>query len=658
MRMLTIVSTLAVVLSHFNLGLAGQIWLGGYESLSVGVFDRDTSLLIDEIALGQYVEDVDFSADGNTAFVTPFTGNLIKVVDANTRRVTGDIDIGFVSEAQIERRPHSANLYIGPCDDNRPELLVIDGNTGTAIDLDSSAPGVQGIATPTSPWKMGFSPDGHFAYATSCEGVYPGEILKIDLEQNVFVKSIPFQGRAINSVAVSDDGTLAVVAGSGDDKAGIIDLTTDTEIGIHEFGSGVNDGVAIDKNRQRAYVLHYDYGTHSARVLGLDISDPTNPTLASTTTLDDPATPGGYIGQSLRRIDSLLYATLFDGPSGSEMVVLDISVEPPQVVTRQSFGDGAFSQVVLRPPSDVDRDGVPDIDDPCPADALDQCNVEGSTAGEVSADQGGTVETPDGSLVLDIDPGDLGADTTISATDTIVGNPEVDLTIGPDPGLGTAVRVYDLEPDGLQFDTPISLTITADVSELNADQRNNLDLYLLTDTDGDSVPDTFVSINAVCVVAEDPPGTFVASCTAENILHFSTYALVAPRDSDNDGVPDDFGGQVDLCRTQDATGFDVDDDGCIDSFSGLVDLVTKLVAEEVISQEIQNSLVAKISNAESSVEKDKICTAVNELDAFENQTDAQRGKKISDEAADRVVAYANSVGARLESELPDGDACN
>jgi len=123
-------------------------------------------------------------------------------------------------------------------------------------------------------------------------------------------------------------------------------------------------------------------------------------------------------------------------------------------------------------------------------------------------------------------------------------------------------------------------------------------------------------------------------------------------------VPDNFDGQVDLCPSQDATGFDVDDDGCIDSFSGLTDLVTKLVAEEVISEQMKNSLLSKIGNAESSMERDKICTAVNELNALENQTEAQRGKKISDEAADQVVAYSNSVSAYLQSELPAGETCN
>ena len=45
---------------------------------------------------------------------------------------------------------------------------------------------------------------------------------------------------------------------------------------------------------------------------------------------------------------------------------------------------------------------------------------------------------------------------------------------------------------------------------------------------------------------EVPPGTFIATCTAQ-VNHFSTYAIVAPLDSDGDSVPDSFDGQTDVC---------------------------------------------------------------------------------------------------------------
>jgi hypothetical protein len=202
--------------------------------------------------------------------------------------------------------------------------------------------------------------------------------------------------------------------------------------------------------------------------------------------------------------------------------------------------------------SDIDEDGAGDLCDLCPADPLNECNSEGSTAEEIPADQGGTVETPDGDLALDIESGDLGIDTTISVTETVPQDPEVDLMVGQNPGLGQAIAVYDLEPDGLDFENPITLTVFADVSELNANQRNRLNLYVFTDTDGDLVEDSFVPIDppANCTIAENPPnsGTLIATCTAE-VDHFSNYAILTPLDSDDDGIPDLFGDEQDYCPT-------------------------------------------------------------------------------------------------------------
>ena len=137
------------------------------------------------------------------------------------------------------------------------------------------------------------------------------------------------------------------------------------------------------------------------------------------------------------------------------------------------------------------------------------------------------------------------------------------------------------------------------------------------------------------------------------VSSFSIVGVFENLDTDGDGVPDN----LDACPDEDATGFDVDNDGCIDSLAGLMDLVTTLVEEGVISEEMQNSLLSKITNAEKSFDKDKVCTAVNQLGALKNQVDAQRGEKISDEAADMVTAYADSLIAYLESQLAAGDTC-
>jgi hypothetical protein len=218
---------------------------------------------------------------------------------------------------------------------------------------------------------------------------------------------------------------------------------------------------------------------------------------------------------------------------------VEIALDSPVQIAR-------FTQVEA--PSDIDGDGVPDISDPCPADPLDECNTGGSVAEEVDSDIGGTVETPDGKVVLGIDPGDLSADATLSVTETVFSDPAVDLSIGGTPGRGQAIALYTLAPDGLQFQSAITLTILADLAEVNLNKFDDLDIYRLEDTTlpPDGVPDTFIPLGAACTVIENPITVFTGSCIVQ-VDHFSVYAPIVPLDTDDDGIADSFDIEADNC---------------------------------------------------------------------------------------------------------------
>jgi hypothetical protein len=136
-------------------------------------------------------------------------------------------------------------------------------------------------------------------------------------------------------------------------------------------------------------------------------------------------------------------------------------------------------------------------------------------------------------------------------------------------------------------------------------------------------------------------------------LDWVTIGYTDEIDTDSDGIPDD----QDACPNEDSTGLDADEDGCIDSFSGLINVLDTLVSEGVIDSQMRNSLIRKIENAWASSDRENICAAVNQLEAFKNQIEAQRDHKISDEAADLLIAYADNLVTQRLSELAPGESC-
>ena len=134
---------------------------------------------------------------------------------------------------------------------------------------------------------------------------------------------------------------------------------------------------------------------------------------------------------------------------------------------------------------------------------------------------------------------------------------------------------------------------------------------------------------------------------------------VCAYDSANDAEGDGVCGDIDNCPyvANSAQG-DVDGDGAGDSCDVCPsDPDDAIDGDGVISSTMENSLLTKLGAATRSAGRDSICAAVNELEAFKNQIAAQRGKKVSEQAAVLLLAYANNVISSLEGQLPEGETC-
>ena len=125
-------------------------------------------------------------------------------------------------------------------------------------------------------------------------------------------------------------------------------------------------------------------------------------------------------------------------------------------------------------------------------------------------------------------------------------------------------------------------------------------------------------------------------------------------DTDGDSVNDG----KDNCPLENAAGFDADGDGCIDSVEGLGSMLNTLVEEGAIDSQMRNSLLSKIDSAISSSDRDNICTAINQLEAFIKQINAQVGKKISEEAAVLLIAYTENLIVNFKNGLTSEESCN
>jgi hypothetical protein len=148
-----------------------------------------------------------------------------------------------------------------------------------------------------------------------------------------------------------------------------------------------------------------------------------------------------------------------------------------------------------------------------------------------------------------------------------------------------------------------------------------------------------------CITPEmvlDPTTPFTVFLIDED---FDAHRAFYEPDADGDGVliPDD------ECPAESALGFDADLNGCIDTPQELVQIITTL-PDDALSHELVNSLVSKVEGAIASQDRQRDEAAVNALNAFIHEIQAQAGKKISPEAAALLIQYAENLIELIEPD--------
>ncbi len=142
--------------------------------------------------------------------------------------------------------------------------------------------------------------------------------------------------------------------------------------------------------------------------------------------------------------------------SGSLFVIGDTLVSCIATDTSGNMSNPAEFLITVNAP-DTDGDGIPDITDPCPTDATNSCDPNGSAASVIDASTGGNVSTSDGSVQIDVPPGALSSDTTLTITDNGTNST---FEVATNQGQAIGALGVEIGPAGTTFDPPITITLS------------------------------------------------------------------------------------------------------------------------------------------------------------------------------------------------------
>lgn len=559
-----------------------KVYIADFNGNQILVLDTASNTYDAPIPVGTQPYSIKVAPNGQFAYVSHYAAGTIWKINLNNNTVVGDPILSGPGAFEIAFSPNGSTAFVTNNSTHSP-------GTVTVIDVATGA-GTKVIAVGNTPTGIAMLPSGNKAYVAN---LYTHTVSVISTEADTCLEPIeepPCLSATISTstnpvdIAITADGSFAYVTNNGSESVQVIDTGTDTisqtvslnynpdsepwGIAISPPPDSDNDG-HVDSTDNCPNIANPSQENYDFDSFG-DVCDPDDD--------NDGQTDIDEIACGSLTMNSSSLSPDHDGDFSPDCVDEDDDNDGQSDSDELACGSSPTNKSDLSPDldeddspdcvdEDIDGDGVNNNEpDNCPSDhnplQLDDdgddtgnvCDPDLAADSLVTTASGGTVETGNVAVTLSFEPGDVSSDTQVSISGTdISGDANLELNSGG--AYGEVLAAYKFEPDGIDFNAPVSLSMTVDVTALNPEQRAQLDIYF-RDSNG-----IFSPLGAVCLIAEGPPGTFIATCTAD-IMHFSIYALIAPLDSDGDGVFDYFMGEEDNCPNDDNPDqSDLDDNG-------------------------------------------------------------------------------------------------
>jgi uncharacterized repeat protein (TIGR01451 family) len=261
-----------------------RLWVAnGDTSDSITIIDPDTNAAVGSFALADPAYDVEFSPNGERAYVASLAGDYVKVYDTTTLSEVDSLSVN--DPARIEFSPDGSRVYViaeggsvevfnGVTHDFITSIPVGSAPYGAAVSpdglylyvanrgsdtlslIDTSTNAVSGTITLASgdfPTEVVVSPNGQRIYVSN--GL-ANTVSVLSTVSNAFIDVIDV-GLAPQGIAISPDGTRVYVANFSDDTVSVIDTSTNTVIATPSV-SGSPNGIVVSPDGTAVYVTAYN----------------------------------------------------------------------------------------------------------------------------------------------------------------------------------------------------------------------------------------------------------------------------------------------------------------------------------------------------------------------------------------------------------------